>query len=337
MKRILSLTLITLLVISCLAGCGKKDRILYNCNLSKYVDLGEYKGLVVDTSSDEFAKYYQDVLDSDSQSYDITTEKTSGTVKNGDTANIDYVGKKDGVAFEGGTAKGYDLTIGSGTFIPGFEEGLIGKEIGSTVDLNLTFPESYSSEELAGADVVFTVKINSVEGTPPIEEMYEKVGFSSAEEYEKDVKKRAAKNLLLANVEKNSKVNKYPEEDISNIYSSLKDSIIKSNFSGDEKSFTDYLTNQMGKTEEEFKNEAIENQVKPLMDDQLIVYSILDKAGLEVTKADIDMEIKDIIKDIGDSSVTEQTVKDYYGEYYIEYLVASEKTLDYLYDNAKIK
>ena len=83
-------------------------------------------------------------------------------VETGDIVNIDYTGTKDGVAFEGGTAQGFNLEIGSGTFIPGFEDGLIGKKLNETVDLNLTFPEEYQSEELAGQAVVFTVTINSI-------------------------------------------------------------------------------------------------------------------------------------------------------------------------------
>ena len=83
-------------------------------------------------------------------------------VKKGDTANIDYVGKKDGVAFDGGTAQGYQLEIGSGTFIDGFEDGLVGVMPGETVDLNLTFPKEYPSEELAGKKVVFKVKVNEI-------------------------------------------------------------------------------------------------------------------------------------------------------------------------------
>ena len=77
-------------------------------------------------------------------------------------ANIDYEGKKDGVAFDGGTAAGYDLEIGSGTFIPGFEEGLVGVKVGETKDLTLTFPENYQSADLAGQEVVFTVTVNSI-------------------------------------------------------------------------------------------------------------------------------------------------------------------------------
>ena len=80
----------------------------------------------------------------------------------GDIANIDYVGKKDGVAFDGGTANGYDLTLGSGQFIPGFEDGVVGMKIGETKDIPLTFPENYQAEELAGKEVIFTVTLNAL-------------------------------------------------------------------------------------------------------------------------------------------------------------------------------
>jgi len=80
----------------------------------------------------------------------------------GDTVNIDFVGTLDGVAFEGGTAEGYDLVLGSGSFIDGFEDGLVGATIGQTLDLNLTFPENYGSAELAGQAVVFSVTVNSI-------------------------------------------------------------------------------------------------------------------------------------------------------------------------------
>ena len=80
----------------------------------------------------------------------------------GDIANIDYVGKKDGVAFDGGTASGYDLGLGSGTFIPGFEDGVVGMKIGETKDIPLTFPENYQAEDLAGKEVIFTVTLNAL-------------------------------------------------------------------------------------------------------------------------------------------------------------------------------
>ena len=132
-----------------------------------YVELGEYKGLTVEVSpttvtDEEVIKQIRANAGSD-----ILEEVTEGTVEEGDTANIDYEGKLDGEAFDGGTAKDTDLEIGSGTFIPGFEDGLIGVKIGDTVDLPLTFPENYT-EELAGKDVVFTVTVNSVKRMPEL-------------------------------------------------------------------------------------------------------------------------------------------------------------------------
>ena len=87
---------------------------------------------------------------------------TGRAVQEGDVANIDFVGYHDGTAFDGGTGTGFDLTIGSGQFIEGFEEGLIGANVGETRDLNLTFPDPYTNPDLAGEDVVFEVTVNSI-------------------------------------------------------------------------------------------------------------------------------------------------------------------------------
>ena len=124
--------------------------------------LGQYKGLEVTLADTTVTD--QDVEDEVQGSLEAAAEyvPVNRAAKLGDIVNIDYVGKKDGVAFDGGTAEGYDLGLGSGTFIPGFEDGLVGTKKGDVVDLNLTFPEEYHSEELAGQDVVFTVTVNEV-------------------------------------------------------------------------------------------------------------------------------------------------------------------------------
>lgn len=112
-------------------------------------------------------------------------------VKKYDLANIDFEGKKDGVAFNGGTAEGYDLFIGSGNFIPGFEDGLIGVTVGETVDLPLTFPETYGNADLAGQDVVFTVTVNSIKELPEITDAFiaEKTDFETVDAYKEDIRK----------------------------------------------------------------------------------------------------------------------------------------------------
>lgn len=139
--------------------------VLYLNEISaeEYVTLGDYVGLEFTTEKKEVTEemveqYISFLLMQQSEVQPVTDRDT---VETGDIANIDYVGTKDGVAFDGGTAEGFDLTIGSGRFIPGFEEGLVGVKVGETVELNLTFPENYSPE-LAGAEVVFTVTVNSI-------------------------------------------------------------------------------------------------------------------------------------------------------------------------------
>ena len=136
-------------------------------NLSDYVQLGEYKGIEV-TAQDTTVTDEDVETELQSQVENATPiyeEITEGTVADGDVVNIDYEGTLDGVAFDGGTDTDFNLTIGSGQFIDGFEDGLIGKNIGDTVELNLTFPEDYTTNsDLAGQDVVFTVTINYVQG-----------------------------------------------------------------------------------------------------------------------------------------------------------------------------
>lgn len=130
--------------------------------MSKVNQLGNYKGIEVTISSrqvnqEDVEREIQQLLSQRSQ----LVEK-DGTVENGDVTTIDFKGLKDGVAFDGGTAEGYQLEIGSGSFIPGFEEQMIGMVKGETRDLNLTFPENYGVKDLAGADVVFQVTVHHI-------------------------------------------------------------------------------------------------------------------------------------------------------------------------------
>ncbi len=132
---------------------------LQDLDIDKYVTLNDYKNMKVEV-------YKPQIQDQDIEQY-IDSELLKGYIKDravadGDVANIDYEGKKDGVAFEGGTASGFDLEIGSGSFIPGFEEKLIGVMPGETVDLDLTFPEGYREPSFAGQPVVFTVTVNGI-------------------------------------------------------------------------------------------------------------------------------------------------------------------------------
>lgn len=160
-----------MLSVAVLGGCAKTDKkedaktqTDASVEAADYVTLGEYKGLTISATRPVYSE--KDIDLQAKQMYFSYVQPTSGVVDRPvelyDMTNIDYVGKKDGVAFDGGTASGAQLLIGSGQFIEGFEEGLIGVMPGETVDLNLKFPEVYHSADLAGAEVVFTVTVNYI-------------------------------------------------------------------------------------------------------------------------------------------------------------------------------
>lgn len=161
--------------------------------------------------------------------------------KNGDETVIDFVGKKDGVAFDGGTGKDYKLTLGSNQFIPGFEDGVVGHSKGETFDLDLTFPADYGSADLAGAKVVFTVTLNSVlESTLPEldDELAKKAGpFKNVQELKDDIKRE-----LTAQKERE-------------ITEKLKDSLVSQLVEISEVPVPDILINdQVGHIEQDFQN-----------------------------------------------------------------------------------
>ena len=206
-------------------------------NVDEYVTLGDYKGLEVVSNStevsDEEVDNYIEYLLSMSGELEEVTERD--VIENGDVANIDYEGKKDGVAFDGGTDTGYDLSIGSGSFIPGFEEGLIGVKKGETVDLNLTFPENYPAADLAGAEVVFTVTVNGIyeKVTPEFDDAFVAglgiENVSTAEEYRAEIKsvmeesnkanaQKESAAQILAMVVENAEFSGMPQELVDKFY-----------------------------------------------------------------------------------------------------------------------
>lgn len=360
MKRILSLILclVTLLSVCTLAGCkdkkkeekeaeegfainvnSTKDDIIYSSvDLSEYIDLSEYKGLKVDTSSKEFKEYYDAAIENDITSNDFYVKKHSGKVANGDTANIDYVGKLDGKAFDGGTYEGYDLKIGSGTFIPGFETALIGKSVGKTYDIDLTFPEDYGNEELNGKDVVFTVKINYIktdEKRKPAD-YYKDLDYKSLKEYEDAVTESAVKNFLLNSIIEASKSNNYPEKELEFLtasYMQMVDESIKAQYNT---SIETYLAAN-GQDPEEYYNTMVDEQIKPVMDRQMVIFGILQKENVSLTKEDVEAKIDELMEQIDDEDVKREEVISYYGgEYYFEYLIGLEKALDIIHANAVI-
>ncbi|WP_130836071.1 trigger factor [Lachnoclostridium sp. Marseille-P6806] len=197
-KRILTSALAAVTALS-MAGCGSTDKSAYITGItaSDYVEVADYASIPVEEAapsvSDSYVEMYINYTLSGDASYEDVTDRD--VVADGDTVNIDYVGKIDGEEFSGGSAQGYNLQIGSGSFIDGFEDGLIGEKTGSKPVLHLKFPDEYSNAEVAGKDVDFEVTINSIETlvTPELTDEWAAkqniAGVSTAEDYRSYVRK----------------------------------------------------------------------------------------------------------------------------------------------------
>jgi trigger factor len=196
---------------------GKGFTYVAEVAVKPVVTLGEYKGL-------EFAKQISSVtsLQVDQEIEKLLEQnvelvlKEEGTLENGDTAIFDFAGSVDGEFFEGGTAENYELKIGSGQFIPGFEDQMIGLAIGEERDVNVTFPEQYQAEHLAGKDAVFHVKLHEmkVKQLPELTDEFvkelEKDGLETVEQLKADTKANLEKQLEVEN--KNKRIDYAVEE-----------------------------------------------------------------------------------------------------------------------------
>ena len=171
------------------------------------VKIGSYKGMKIkefayNVEDADVDKEIERLLDRNARKIEVSDRPC----QNGDTVNIDFVGTIDGVKFDGGEAAGFDLTLGSGQFIPGFEDQVVGMNVGESREVNVRFPENYQAEELKGKDAVFAVKLNSVKGKelPELTDAFIKdaTGSETIEEYKAKTKERlqqqADKNSLDA-------------------------------------------------------------------------------------------------------------------------------------------
>ncbi len=319
MKKIISILLVAILMVACLAGCGEKRALYSGIDMSKYVEAKDYLGIKVDTKSDEFAEYYNEVLNMDAEDNSLYKEVKEGAVKDGDTINLDYSGKVDGVVFDGGTAEDQELVIGSGTFIDDFEEELIGAKVGETRDVTAKFPDNYSnSPDLAGKEAVFTCTINYIKAPMTEEEAYKEMDFDSVDAYKENITERAAQNYILNVVCDAAKIKDYPENDTAILTDAMFEVYVaqfKSAYGAD---IEEVLASQ-GVTIEQFKASDFKtNVVDPMMNVNMVMYYIFDAEKLELL----------------DSTLESQEVEQ---EVIAESYAVQDTVLDYLYENAEIK
>ena len=311
------------------------------------VKLGKYKGIEVEkveyNVSDEDVKHELGHL-AEKNARLITVEDRP--VESGDITVIDFEGFVDGVAFEGGKAEGHELTIGSNTFIPGFEDQIIGMKIDEEKDVKVTFPEQYFSEELAGKDAIFKVKLHEIKKKemPTIDDELAKdiSEFDTLAELKADIKAKLEKeNETRAKYETEDAVIKaVAEETKIDIPSGMIDTEIENNIKDVENRLSyqgatlDQYLSMMGKTMEEFKNEY-KPQAETSVKQRLVLDAVAKAENIEVQDADIDVKIKEMAEKYGKK---EEEIKD--NEQlrdYIKQNITVDKTIVFLVDNAKFK
>lgn len=309
-------------------------------NILDYVDLGDYKGIELTKS---ITKVTDDEVTNEMGSKAVELTGSDVTVEDGDTAIIDFVGKLNGVAFDGGTASNYELEIGSGSFLDGFEDGLIGVKKGDTVDLNLTFPESYQSTELAGKDVVFTVTVNGVKRKPQLNDEWlaANTNYATLAEFAAETKQKledaaetTASNTLessgLDQVISNSTVKKYYKSLIEQGESQY-EKRLNAYASAYGKSLSELLAAQ-GMTESQYQNQK-QKQAVSYAQVAMVVYAIAQDAGL----SEADAEYQTILNDLANNyNMDAATFSSTYGESLVKSSVMSQYAMNYIVSNANV-
>ena len=313
-------------------------------DVSKYVTIGQYKGLSLDKTVEAVT---DDMVDGriKEELQNKAEEVTEGSVQNGDVVTINYVGTKDGVAFDGGTANNYELTIGSGTFIDGFEDGIIGMKKGQTKDLDLTFPEEYSSEELAGQEVVFKVTLQSFKRAPELTDDWaaKNTDCKTAEEYRKEIRttledeaKTSAQNTLRETawntVLSASEVKEYPQDDLDTAKTEFK-TLYENYAKQGDMTLEDFVKAQ-GISMDDFEEQSsqyAEYKVKQ----NLIVQGIMDAENMTL-EDEKSLSIQDeLIKAYNVKDLA--ALVDKYGQAEVDESIGLLMVEDFILDNAKVE
>ena len=330
-------------------GAGKTLKFTAEVFVRPDVTLGEYKGVVVKKQTTLVTDVEVDARLEEERNKQATEIEVEGrAVVEGDTVNLDYAGSVDGVAFAGGTAQDQTLKIGSGSFIPGFEEQMIGMNIGEEKDLQVTFPEKYHAEELAGKAAVFHVKVNSITETqlPALDDDFAKdiSEFDTLDEYKADIRAKleaqAAQrdndvftNDVLGKVMENATV-EIPEAMIERqIDSMMRDfeyRLMGNGLKLDD--FIKYTGSDMQAFRENYRGQAIKS-VKA----HLVLEAIEKAEAIDATEEQIDKQLAAFAAQTGK---TVEEFKASLSESDIEYFKADairDNCVKFLVDNAKVE
>lgn len=312
------------------------------------VKLGEYKGLEAEELDTEVTdEDVQKEIDNMLEAHADMVVKEEGSVENGDVVNLDFDGYVDGEQFEGGKADGYELEVGSGSFIPGFEEQVVGMSLEEEKDVNVTFPEEYHAEELAGKEAVFKVKVNSIK-SKEIPELDDEL----VKELDQDVE---TVDALKEKLEKDLKEGKENEADVTmkeqliekaseNAEIDVPEAMVKTETDRMLQEFEQRLSQQginmemyqqlSGQDEDALRNQMKDDAEKRVRTNLVLKQISIDE-NIEVEEADMDKELEkmseqfgisvdDIKSTLGDLSMLKDDLK-------------VQKAIDVLVDNRKQK
>jgi trigger factor len=314
---------------------------------SEYITLGQYKGVEVSVTQLEVSDAdIEAKVQSDLAAAATQEDVTGRAVQDGDIVNIDYEGLKDGVAFDGGTATGTDLEIGSNSFIDGFETGLIGANIGDKVALNLTFPESYGNADLAGQAVVFNVTINSIKQNV-VPELTEEYVTANTDYDTIDAYKEGVRSDL-----ETSNQSTMDNEKAANVLQAILDS---STIKEIPQTLTDYYTAQIQSSFEQEAayygmdlesyvsannmtmdnyNEYVASMVTMYSQRDLIVNAVAEAEGLTATEDEVAAAVTDYMSYYGVD--TEDALYAIITKDEIQDGVVMQKAYDFIIDNAVV-
>lgn len=322
--------------------------MVLNVEVKPEFELGNYKGIeiakVENTVSDENVEAkLQEMVEKNARLVSVEDK----ALEDGDTAIIDFEGFENGVAFDGGKGENYNLVIGSNTFIPGFEEQLVGKKAGEEVEVNVTFPEEYHSQDLAGKPVVFNVKINDVKvkELSALDDEFAKdtSEFDTLDELKADVrakleeeaKNRAdaeTRNSVVEKVAENTEI-EIPEvmiqHQIDNMLNELNYQLQYQGFG------LQQLLDMTGRTMEELREERKED-AKKLVKSSLVLEAITKAEGIEATEEEFKAELEKMASAYNmeiekiEASLRDTDKEDIKGQ------IKIRKTIDLLVENATI-
>ena len=322
--------------------------MVVNVEVKPEFELGAYKGIEISkvdntVSEEDVEARLNEMVNRNAR----LTSVEDKALEYGDTAVIDFEGFENGVAFEGGKGENYNLVIGSNTFIPGFEDQLVGKKAGEEVEVNVTFPEAYHAENLAGKPVVFNVKVNDVKvkEVPALDDEFAKdtTEFETLAELRADVKakleeqaKNAAdaemRNALVEKVSANTEV-EVPEAMVQHQIDNM---LMELNYQLQYQGLNlQQLLQMTGRSIEELRNERREDAAR-LVKSSLVLEAIAKAEGIEVSEEELTEELEKMASmyrmevEQLKSSLRETDLEDIKGQLKIR------KTIDLLLENAKL-